>query len=243
MKLEFVGASDVGLVRYSNQDAYFVEPNGRFFIVADGMGGHAGGEEASRIATEQIENYIHDNWDGEKTSPQLLEASLIKANEAILADQNKHPERADMGTTVVGVIFRSDESPYCVHVGDSRLYHLRGDAIEQMTEDHTWVARAINMGDMTPEEARDHPLRHVLSRCLGREEIDSFDIQSIEMQPGDVLLLCSDGLTEELSDAEILSQLQNSSNLEQAAANLIDAAKNNGGHDNITLILVAAKEA
>lgn len=242
MKLLFFGASDVGLLRFSNQDAHYVEPNGKFFIVADGMGGHAGGEEASRIATEEIQAYISENWDSPKTSPQLLEGALIQANAAILADQHEHPERADMGTTVVGVIFRAGE-PYCVHIGDSRLYRFRSGQLEQITEDHTWVSRAIKLGDMTVEEAREHPLRHVLSRCLGREEMQNFDIQQLDIQVGDILLLCSDGLTEELSNQEIVSQLQtHSSNLEQAAQNLIDAAKNNGGHDNITLVLVTVEE-
>ncbi|BAZ06690.1 Stp1/IreP family PP2C-type Ser/Thr phosphatase [Calothrix sp. NIES-3974] len=242
MKLLFFGASDVGLVRLSNQDAHYIDKNGKFFIVADGMGGHAGGEEASRIATEEIQAYISENWDSPKTSPQLLEGALIQANAAILADQHEHPERADMGTTVVGVMFRNDE-PYCVHIGDSRLYRFRSGQLEQMTEDHTWVSRAIKLGDMTVEEAREHPLRHVLSRCLGREEMQNFDIQQLDIQVGDILLLCSDGLTEELSNQEIVSQLQtHGSNLEQAAQNLIEAAKSKGGHDNITLILVAVEE-
>lgn len=242
MKLLFFGASDVGLVRLSNQDAHYIDKNGKFFIVADGMGGHAGGEEASRIATEEIQAYISENWDSPKTSPQLLEGALIQANAAILADQHEHPERADMGTTVVGVMFRNDE-PYCVHIGDSRLYRFRSGQLEQMTEDHTWVSRAIKLGDMTVEEAREHPLRHVLSRCLGREEMQNFDIQQLDIQVGDILLLCSDGLTEELSNQEIVSQLQtHGSNLKQAAQNLIEAAKSKGGHDNITLILIAVEE-
>lgn len=242
MQRLFIGASDVGLVRQSNQDAHYIEPSGKFFIVADGMGGHAGGEEASRIATQQIQAYINENWDTDKTSPQLLEGALVQANAAILADQREHPERADMGTTVVGIMFRGEEAPYCVHVGDSRLYRLRAGEIEQITEDHTWVARAIKLGDMNIDEAREHPLRHVLSRCLGREEMQGFDIQQIDIQAGDTLLLCSDGLTEELSNKEIFTQLENSPNLEQAAFNLVDAAKQNGGHDNITLVLVALKD-
>lgn len=243
MKLLFAGATDAGLVRQSNQDAHYVdEPKGRFFIVADGMGGHAGGEEASRIATQQIQAYINDNWTTDKTSPQLLEGALVQANAAILADQSEHPERADMGTTVVGVVFRDEKTPHCVHVGDSRLYRIRAGEIQQITEDHTWVARAIKLGDMTTEEAREHPLRHVLSRCLGREEMQNFDIQELDTQVGDILLLCSDGLTEELSDEEIIHHLQAGSNLQESAQNLIEAAKNNGGHDNITLVLVQVRE-
>jgi PPM family protein phosphatase len=242
MKLNFTGFSDPGLIRSNNQDAYYIDPEGRFFIVADGMGGHAGGEEASRIAAEQIQAYLVANWDSSKPSEELLEEALWQANEAILLDQQNHPERADMGTTAVVVLFRASESPWCAHVGDSRLYRLRDSQLEQITEDHTWVARAIKVGDINLEEARMHPFRHVLSRCLGREDLHQVDLQQMDIKAGDRLLLCSDGLTEELVDRTIATHLQESPLIEKAALALVEAAKEQGGHDNITVVIVAIED-
>jgi PPM family protein phosphatase len=242
MKLNFTGFSDPGLIRSSNQDAYHIDPDGRFFIVADGMGGHAGGEEASRIATAEIQSYLTANWDASEPAAKLLEQSLWRANEAILQDQQKHPERADMGTTVVVVLFHSPDSPWCAHVGDSRLYRLRESQLEQVTEDHTWVSRAIKIGDITQDEARTHPFRHVLSRCLGREDLHQVDVQPLDVKNGDRLLLCSDGLTEELEDHKIAGYLQNTPSIDKAALSLVEAAKEQGGHDNITVVIVTLEE-
>jgi protein phosphatase len=239
MKLNFTGVSDPGLIRSNNQDAYYIDPEGRFFIVADGMGGHAGGEQASRIASEQIEAYLSGNWNSSKPSGQLLQEALLQANEAILLDQQNHPERSDMGTTIVVVIFRSKEPPLCAHVGDSRLYRFRNYQLEQLTEDDTWVARALKMGEITPEEARIHPFRHVLSRCLGREDLRQIEVQQLDVKPGDRLLLCSDGLTEELADPKIADYFKEISLVEKAALSLVEAAKEHGGHDNITVVIVA----
>lgn len=237
MKSRYTGLSDPGLVRPVNQDAFYIDPHGRFFIVADGMGGHAGGEEASTIATHVIKTYLCEHWnDGEK-SPALLEAAFGKANQAILKDQREHPERSDMGTTAVVVLFREEE-PWCAHVGDSRLYRLRNSNLEKITEDHTWVARAMKAGVLTAVQARIHPWRHMLSQCLGREDLGQVEIQPLELAPGDRLLLCSDGLTEELPDPAIASYLDTPLH-EQAATDLIEAAKEKGGRDNITVVIVA----
>jgi PPM family protein phosphatase len=238
MKRYFTGLTDPGLIRSVNQDAYHIDPDGRFFIVADGMGGHAGGQEASRIATNAIQTYLEENWDTSEPSQVLLESALLKANQAILQDQVAHPERSDMGTTVVAMIFR-DEQPWCAHIGDSRLYRLRGAKLEQITEDHTWVARAMKMGDLNQDQARVHPWRHILSKCLGREDVRQIDVQSLELQPTDRLLLCSDGLTEELPDQLIASHLKSIRACDKAALALVNAAKDRGGRDNITVVIVA----
>ena len=238
MKRIFTGLTDVGLLRSVNQDAYYVDVDGRFFIVADGMGGHAGGQEASRLATLAIQTYLLEHWEAAESSQSLLEGAFFKANQAILSDQRCHPERSDMGTTAVAIIFR-DEEPWCAHIGDSRLYRLRGAKLEQITEDHTWVARALKIGEITSDQARVHPWRHVLSQCLGREDLHQIDVQTLSVQGGDRLLLCSDGLTEELSDQLIASHLKSIRACERAAIALIDAAKNHGGRDNITVVIVA----
>lgn len=237
MKCLFTGMTDTGLVRAVNQDAYHLDSDGRFFIVADGMGGHAGGQEASRIATQVIQSCLDAHWDTAILSQDLLEKSLLEANQAILEDQQQHPERSDMGTTVVVLIFRDDQ-PLCAHVGDSRLYRLHGSKLDQITEDHTWVARAMRLGEITSDQARTHPLRHVLAQCLGREDLQQVDVNSLSVQPGDRLLLCSDGLTEELSDQLITNQLKSIRASEKAASALINAAKDHGGRDNITVVIV-----
>jgi PPM family protein phosphatase len=239
MKISFKGHTDPGLIRSSNQDAHYMDPQGRFFIVADGMGGHAGGEEASRIATQQIKDYLVANWNSSKSGQDLLKQALLQANEAILLDQQNHLERADMGTTAVVVLFHDAESSWVAHVGDSRLYRFRESQLKQVTEDHTWVARALKVGDITPDEARIHPFRHVLSRCLGREDLHQVDVEALDVKVGDRLLLCSDGLTEELVQEKIALCLQEDSMLDKVALSLVEAAKEEGGHDNITVVLVA----
>ncbi|MBW4651215.1 MAG: Stp1/IreP family PP2C-type Ser/Thr phosphatase [Kastovskya adunca ATA6-11-RM4] len=241
MKCCFTGLTDPGLVRPVNQDDYYIDPKGRFFIVADGMGGHAGGQEASQLATEAIQEYIEEHWQSRETPQSLLEQAINKANQRILEDQLNHPERADMGTTAVVVLLRKNQY-WCAHVGDSRIYRLRGDRLEQLTEDHTWVARAMKAGEITPEQARTHPWRHVLSQCLGRQDLRRIDIQPIDLQPGDRILLCSDGLTEELSDPLIASYLQSDTAGEQIAEALIKAAKEKEGKDNITVVIVEMKK-
>ena len=237
MKSRFTGLSDPGLLRPVNQDAYYTDPEGRFFIVADGMGGHAGGEEASAIAAKVIQNYLNEHWNSQEKSPALLEAAFWKANQAILQDQREHPERSDMGTTAVVLLFRENYQ-LVAHVGDSRLYRLRDSLLEKITEDHTWVARAQKAGVLNAKEARVHPWRHMLSQCLGREDLGQVEIQALEVKTGDRLLLCSDGLTEELSDQAIASHLD-APLCENAASALVEAAKEQGGRDNITVVIVA----
>jgi protein phosphatase len=238
MKRHFKGISDTGIVRTVNQDNFFIDdPEGRFFIVADGMGGHAGGQEASKIATEEIQAYLSQQWDSSLDSQILLKEAIDKANQSILEDQREHPERGDMGTTVVVLIFR-DEQPWCAHVGDSRLYRLRNEQLEQITEDHTWVGLAMKAGEITKEQAKFHPWRHVLSQCLGRKDLQRIDLQQLDIQAGDRILICSDGLTEEVPDDLIQGFLAKANNCESSATQLIAAAKEAGGSDNITVTIV-----
>ena len=242
MKRRFVGLTDTGVVRNTNQDSHSMDnPQGRFFIVADGMGGHAGGEEASRIATEQIRAHLEAYWDDRDiSSEQLLEQAIDKANKSILEDQLQHPERKDMGTTVVVTIFR--ERPWCAHVGDSRIYQWRNSELKQVTEDHTWVSLAIKSGEISKEQAKIHPWRHVLSQCLGRKDLYKIELQELDVQSGDIILMCSDGLTEEVPDEKIQDFLSECETCEQTAEKLISAAKEAGGSDNITVVLVEAED-
>lgn len=235
-----VGASDIGVVRSVNQDSYYIDPQGRFYIIADGMGGHAGGQEASQIATQTIQAYLEEDWDSDTPSDELLEEALYQANRVILEDQYQHPERADMGTTVVVVLFR--QGNWYTHIGDSRLYRLRDTKLEQVSEDHTWVARALKMGDISPEQAKTHPWRHVLFQCLGRRDLRQVDIFPLDVQQGDRLMMCSDGLTEEVPDEKIATMLQLENPPEKIVIDLIEAAKTAGGSDNITVVLVTQEQ-
>ncbi len=238
MKRLFAGATDTGCVRSANQDSYYIDPDGRFFVVADGMGGHAGGEVASKIAVDSIRACLDSLWDTETDPQKLMQDAIDKANQAIINDQMANPVRSDMGTTVVLLLFRDDQPWFC-HIGDSRLYRLRGAKLEQISDDHTWIARAIQTGVVNADDAKSHPWRHMLLQCLGREDLKSITAREIEWQPGDRFLICSDGLTEELSDDRITHQLKSIRNCQQAAEALIDSAKTRGGRDNITVVIVS----
>jgi protein phosphatase len=240
MKKEFTGMTDPGVVRSTNQDAYYVDPDGRFFIVSDGMGGHAGGQEASQMAKDTIRAYLEQHWTSDRPSQDLLSEAFYQANQAIIAGQEISPEFADMGTTTVVLLFR--EQVWCANVGDSRIYRLRGNDFAQITEDQTWVAKAIKLGILTPDQARVHPMRHVLAQCLGREELAEIEILPVAVESGDRLLLCSDGLTEELSDAVIENHVKSIQSCDQVASMLIAAAKEQGGRDNITVVIVAVDD-
>ncbi len=237
MNRRFTGLTDPGLLRSVNQDNYYIDPEGRFFVVADGMGGHAGGQEASLIATQRIKEHLEQYWNSEASSHDILEEAILKANEGILEDQQEHPERGEMGTTAVVVLFRG-EQPLRAHVGDSRLYRIRDGKLDQITEDHTWVARALKMGDIDPEQAKTHPGRHVLFQCLGRKDTQKPEIGRLDIEPGDRLLLCSDGLTEEVADPAIKEIFEHSESCDEIAKNLVEAAKDGGGSDNITVVVV-----
>ena len=241
IRLTFAGLTDVGLQRSANQDCYYLDSSGSLFIVADGMGGHAGGQEASRIATDTIRHYIETHKSSEQSSASLLKEAIIAANDAIMADQALHPERADMGTTVVVLLIRAEQF-WCAHVGDSRLYLKRKHEFLQVTQDHTWVTRAMRDGSLTLEQSYCHPWRHVLSQCVGREDLSPVETQLVAIEPGDQLLLCSDGLTEELSDEIIMSCLQMVKTCEHQASQLVEAAKAQGGRDNITVITIEVNQ-
>lgn len=237
MERHFAGLTDTGQLRSVNQDHYYVDPEGRFFVVADGMGGHAGGQEASKIATHAIQTYVEQKWDSSIDSEMLLKNAIAQANEAILEDQKKHPERGEMGTTAVIVLNRQNQYWYG-HVGDSRIYQLQDSTLQQLTQDHTWVSRAQELGHLSEEQARVHPLRHVLLQCLGRQDLQRVDVEPISVKSGDRLLLCSDGLSGEVTDEKICDYLLSSSTSQEAAERLVTAANEEGGSDNITVVVV-----
>ena len=205
------------------------------------MGGHAAGDVASVMATE----IVRELFRGDSTVEGLYEA-IEAANLAIIADAREHPDRFGMGTTVIAVGLTHDHagviSPTLFNVGDSRAYQLRDGALRQLSEDHSVAEEWVRMGRLTPEEAITHPRRHQLTRALGVEDALEIDVSSIIAMPGDRILLCSDGLSNELSVDSLAKLASAPKSLEDAAAELVMAAKHSGGRDNISVVLLEFDE-
>lgn len=242
------GRTDVGRVRSTNQDSFLIDHDSKIFIVADGMGGHAGGEIASQICVEQIQKHIQKHVSDELSlrkhpDPKVvgfLADSVNYASSKIYEHSLEDPSLRGMGTTAT-VIKVIDDQAYFAHVGDSRLYLVRKGFIYQITFDHSLVNEQVRAGIITPEEAEVHHLKNVITRSVGYQEEEDVDTSSFCIEDGDFLMLCSDGLHGKLSDAEI------STIIAQKGINsideLIDAANERGGEDNITAVVVAIKGA
>jgi len=246
------GLSDVGRKRQNNEDNFGIDRDLRLFIVADGMGGHAAGEVASRMAIELILDYIRRTATSDEPyltgfnnrfsrAGNRLSSAIILANQVISDASTKREEWQGMGTTVVAAWLAD---PDCArlsiaHVGDSRVYLLRSGEMRQLTTDHSLVEEQIREGFMTREEARDSAIRNMITRALGYRERVNPDIIELPMEPGDRLLLCSDGLNTMLTDQEILDIIRLNANLKNACRQLVDAANERGGRDNITVIMAA----
>lgn len=234
--------SDIGCQRENNEDHLtYWEPSddeefarkGRLAIVADGMGGHEGGQEASRIAVDSIKEVFAETPNADVQS--LLLTGFQIAHERILDYAGAHPELHGMGTTATAIVLH-DNQLYYAHVGDSRLYLVRGTTISRLTHDHSYVGRLVQIGVISAEEAETHPQRHILTAALGAgTEISPETPQHpIPLQKGDVLVLCTDGLWSLLSDHEIDGIATNNAPVEASRA-LIKLAKDRGGPDNITV--------
>ena len=239
MKVEAHGATDVGRQRSRNEDQFLVSLERSLFAVADGMGGHAAGDIASRTAIETVDRLV----DGPPANAAARAAELVEAtraaNVAILQDAEREPERAGMGTTLTLFTILPDErARLIVHVGDSRAYLLRDGVLSQLTTDHTWVQRQVDLGKLSPRRARIHPYSSVLTHALGVPDEERIDTLHGEIRDGDLYLLCTDGLTTVLEDDAIESVLLEGRDLRETANELIDAANESGGPDNITVVLV-----
>ena len=227
------GATDVGLVRAHNEDNYLADE--RLFAVADGVGGHKAGEVASQTAVDTLRREFR-----ELTTDGLIGA-VKTANRTVWDLAEANPEQRGMGTTLTAVALvdeGGEERLAVVNVGDSRAYLLQHGELEQLTEDHSLVEQLVREGQLTPEEAQVHPQRSIITRALGLDpevEVDSWQLTPYR---GDRFLLCSDGLTNEVSDDEIASTLRTVSEPEEAARQLVQEARNHGGSDNITCVVV-----
>jgi PPM family protein phosphatase len=249
MEVQAFGLTHVGRQRQHNEDTFLVEPGAKLFLVADGMGGHAAGEIASRIAAESISEFILHTEEDDGTWPHAydenfsrstnrLMAALKIANTRVLDAMRKDARLRGMGTTVVASLFDSDTASIA-HVGDSRGYLIRNKELSRITNDHSWVFEQVQAGMLTEEEAERHPLRNVITRALGGALTVTPDAREITLQQGDIFLLCSDGLTGMVPEGDILQVVvDNCDDLERACSGLIDFANERGGYDNITAILV-----
>jgi len=244
-------ASDPGLRRSSNEDSYRVRPDIGLFIVADGMGGHVAGEVASRIAVEASEAFIEETAGADKNrtwpfpfEPSIsLEANRLKAafrlaNRRIAAAIADEQELRGMATTATAMLAGTRTA--CVaHVGDSRVYVLRGTALSQLTHDHSWVEEQVRAGTMSPSAARQHPWRNVVTRALSGGDDPEVDTQDIEPKPGERYLLCSDGLFTAINDQQIAAILSDpKGSLQDICQRLVEAANAAGGPDNITALVL-----
>jgi len=232
MRIRAGVATDIGRVRDHNEDGYLAEAP--VFAVADGMGGHRGGEVASRVALERLDE-VH------RRGGTPLPEAVREANRAVLDRAEGDEELLGMGTTITALLARGDGIELA-HVGDSRAYLFRDGELRQLTEDHTLVHRMVLEGKLTEDEARIHPHRSILTRALGVEANVEVDGASLDIRPGDRVLLCSDGLTSMIGDKAIREILSSAGEPQEASLALVDAANEAGGNDNITALVLDFEE-
>ncbi len=239
MKLEMAALTHRGRVRDNNEDSLYFDIRDRVMIVCDGMGGHAGGHIASELAVQVVSNGLRQlrpsDWNDEDKVIESMKAAVFGANDHILSRSRVDTALSDMGTTIVGCAFMRDRV-ITVNVGDSRIYRISSDTIEQVSEDHSLVGERIRAGLLDPDSDEAELLGNIVTRALGMEQV-TIDITVEDLVPGDVYLLCSDGLSDLVSDDEMYELVHHANSLEQACIALIDLANQRGGIDNITVAL------
>ncbi len=250
--LQFCAQTDRGRVRAQNEDAVCCLPDIGAALLADGMGGYRAGEVASRIAINVCTSLLHQGLreltasDGDRAGrlSRLMRDSVVQANAAICQASRREPEYAGMGTTLVAMLCHQDRL-FVAHVGDSRAYRLRDGILEQITRDHSQVQEQVDAGLITPQQARHAPNRNLVTRALGVDTALDVELNQFTTRAGDLYLLCSDGLSDMLDDAQIALVLQTEASLDQLADNLIARANDAGGVDNVSVVLcrVVSSEA
>jgi protein phosphatase len=248
LKIEVAGETNVGMKRNHNEDNFSIIEESGLYIVADGMGGHASGEVASKMAVDAMQEFfVATANDPERTWPYKMDRSkgyeenrlitgIKLANLRIYESSQRDSRQRGMGTTIV-TIFAVEDGVYIAHVGDSRVYRMRDGKIEQLTEDHSLLNDYIKMKRLTPEEIANFPHKNVIVRALGMKDTVKVDTRFEQPKANDTYLLCSDGLSGPVSDPDILDIMANASDLKGAATTLIERANANGGPDNITVVL------
>ena len=243
MKVRAFGLSDVGRCREINQDELLVHPELGLYAVADGMGGHAAGEVASRLAIESLLATVraeaeHGPPGDPEEAARRLEQALHEGNRKIYQSVLERGEWRGMGTTIV-VLLALGEHAVIAHVGDSRAYRLRNGTLSRLTDDHSWVGEQVRAGLLDESAAHRHPMRNIVTRALGNRSDVEVDVACERLSPGDTLLLCSDGLNSMLADGEIEAQLRDhADDPEGACRALVAQANARGGEDNITVVIV-----
>lgn len=247
MRVVMGGLTHPGQVRGENEDCIMARSELGLAVLADGMGGHQAGEVASRMAVDVITAYFSETPRGRSSrksaiKPQALVDAIRKANAAVYEAAQARPDYHGMGSTVVVAMFAGNR--LCVgHVGDSRLYRFRQNTLEQLTKDHSVVQELINRGLYTPEEARQSTAKNLVTRALGVDREIEPDTASTAVHPGDIFLLCSDGLTDVVTDEQIAEILRrHGGNVDVAARLLVDHANAQGGPDNISVVLVQTSD-
>jgi serine/threonine protein phosphatase PrpC len=252
LRIEARGMTDVGQRRDHNEDAFLVDEGLGLFIVADGMGGHAGGGTASRIAVETIRDSVARaraqeparfvDVDSEDAGvPDVLQQAVEEACAAIYRTAQHEPDLAGMGTTVTAALV-GGRTAFVAHVGDSRCYLLREGRIYQVSEDHSLVNEQLKAGAISADEAKHSRFKNIITRSVGFEQQVQVDVMGLELEPKDALVLCCDGLSNMVDDPEILSIVEESP-LDAAPGRLIALANDRGGDDNITVIVIRFAEA
>ncbi|MHB9024537.1 MAG: Stp1/IreP family PP2C-type Ser/Thr phosphatase [Armatimonadota bacterium] len=235
--MDLGAATHSGYVRTGNEDAFFASRDEAVFAVADGMGGHEFGEVASHLAMDSVASRAEQISLALPTElPLILHDTIQAANAEILSHADAQEARNRMGTTIVLATICGDRL-YFAHLGDSRLYLLRGDIFTQLTRDHSLVQVMVERGEITPEEAAIHPLRHQITRVVGGEDTVSPEIASQALEPGDTVMLCTDGLTGAVSPEAIRATLATGATAQEKAEALIQAALDAGGPDNVTAVV------
>ncbi len=246
---EVAAASDKGRVRTSNEDSFGYCEDAGIYVVCDGMGGAAAGEVASRVTVDAVldcfcsGSRMHRkvSADTAQERQELLEKAVASANQQVFQQAETDAKLHGMGTTLVALLVEGARA-YVVHVGDSRCYLWREGKLQQWTQDHSLVDEQVRLGQITREEAERSPLRNVITRAVGSQPSVVPELDELAVQAGDLFLLCSDGLTREVKDEQIASILGQSSDLGTCCRLLIDAANANGGRDNITCLVVRARD-
>jgi serine/threonine protein phosphatase PrpC len=255
-EFEACGATDVGMKRRLNEDVFVLDHEAGVYVVADGMGGHAAGEVASRVATDEImatfrkgPNDANETWpehwnaDLSATANLIVEA-IVAGHHRVTLAMNRNVDLKGMGTTVVVAAHDPSEGKLVVcHVGDSRAYRYRDGDLRLLTSDHSWVHEQVEAGFLTEEAARTHPLKNVVTQALGGSSEPRVDVLEAEIQEGDMYLLCSDGLNSMLTDDEIAAVLETGGSLDETCDRLIKAANERGGNDNISVVLLRPRRA
>ncbi len=238
MQIDFGVSTSQGRVRTSNEDSFAAEPDCRLFLVADGMGGHAAGEIASHIAAAAVKEFLASGHEADASLGDLLLQAAHAANDRIYEAQRQKPELSGMGSTLTALAF-SNSTYHIAHVGDSRAYLLRAGVLDQLTRDHSLVWHLFENGMLGKNELSSHPQKNLITRSIGPHLNVEVDIECGRAQEGDVFLVCSDGLTDVLSDEDLRRMLSNADvSPQQLGDDLVSAANAKGGPDNITVIVI-----